>query len=60
MTNTELPSHIQYLIKEMSNESTRPDIRANYMLQLKDISKVITQEVEKFEKVYYKQSLIIL
>ena len=29
MTNTELPSHIQYLIKEMGNESTRPDIRAN-------------------------------
>ncbi len=54
MTNTELPSHIHYLIKEMSNESTRPDIRANYMLQLKDISNVISQEVEKFEKVYYK------
>lgn len=51
---TDLPAQLQYLIKEMSNESTRPDIRANYMLQLKDITKVITQEVEKFEKVYYK------
>lgn len=54
MSNTELPSHIQYLIKEMSNEATRPDIRANYMLQLKDISSIINQEVEKFEEVYYK------
>jgi hypothetical protein len=54
MSDTELPSHIKYLIKEMSNEATRPDIRANYMLQLKDISSIISQEVRKFEKVYYE------
>lgn len=52
--NTELPSSIMYLIKEMSNERTRPELRANYMLQLKDIRDAVSEEIEKFEKVYYK------
>jgi hypothetical protein len=54
MTQHDLPQHILYLIKEMNDENARPEIRANYMLQLKDISNAISSEVEKFEKVYYK------
>jgi len=54
MNKTELPPHLIYLIREMSNDNTRPELRANYMHQLKDIRDVVNQEIEKFEKVYYK------
>lgn len=60
MKNNDLPQHILYLIKQMNDENSRPELRANYMLQLKDISSIINEEVEKFEKVYYEQSLITL
>lgn len=54
MKNNDLPQHILYLIKQMNDENSRPELRANYMLQLKDISSIINEEVEKFEKVYYE------
>ena len=54
MNNIDLPQQIQYLITEMSNEKTRPELRANYMLTLKDIRDLLDSEIEKFEKVYYK------
>lgn len=60
MTTHDLPQQILYLIRQMNDDQTRPELRANYMLQLKDISSIINTEVQKFEKVYYEQSLIIL
>ena len=54
MNKTELPPHLTYLIREMSNDKTRPELRANYMYQLKDIRDIVNQEIEKFDKVYYK------
>jgi len=50
--NNDLPVQIQYLIKELNDDRTRPELRANYMIQLKDIRNLIDDEIVKFEKVY--------
>jgi hypothetical protein len=46
----ELPVRIQNIIEEMNNKSVRPEIRTNYLFQLKDIRDTLTAEIENFEK----------
>jgi hypothetical protein len=46
----ELPVRIQSIIEEMNNKNIRPEIRTNYLFQLKDIRDTLTVEIENFEK----------
>lgn len=50
--NRDLPHQLQYLIKELNDDKTRMELRANYLYQLKDIRDKLDKEITNFEKVY--------
>lgn len=47
--NIELPAHIQYIIKQMRDTSTRKELRANYCTQLEDLRNLLDKEITEFK-----------